>query len=33
MKENNEAELELFTGMIIHTADFTGAAKKFELAK
>lgn len=32
-KENNDNEIELFTGMIIHTADFTGASKKFDLAK
>ena len=32
-KENNENELELLTGMIIHTADFTGASKKFPLAR
>ncbi|EGR30482.1 hypothetical protein IMG5_131080 [Ichthyophthirius multifiliis] len=32
-KENNENEIELLTGMIIHTADFTGASKKFPLSK
>ncbi|EGR34033.1 hypothetical protein IMG5_026540 [Ichthyophthirius multifiliis] len=29
----NDNELELLSGMIIHTADFTGAAKSFPLAR
>ncbi|KAL4468314.1 hypothetical protein ABPG72_010715 [Tetrahymena utriculariae] len=28
-----EAEIDLLTGMIIHTADFTGAAKPFQLSR
>ena len=35
-KNNNEQyqqQVELLTGMIIHTADFNGAAKKFVLAR
>lgn len=28
-----EGEMDLLTGMIIHTADFTGAAKPFKLSR
>lgn len=28
-----EGEIDLLTGMIIHTADFTGAAKPFSLSR
>ncbi|EAR83084.2 3',5'-cyclic-nucleotide phosphodiesterase (macronuclear) [Tetrahymena thermophila SB210] len=30
---NSEGEIDLLTGMIIHTADFTGAAKPFPLSR
>jgi hypothetical protein len=26
-------DMHLFTGMIVHSADFTGSAKKFEISR
>lgn len=33
MKGDGEDDIKLLTGMIVHTADFNGGAKQFEISR